>query len=79
MVRRASGNVAKAAGGTGLGAAIGGIAGGGKGAAIGAAAGAVTSIALIQMTADAPNIKFNAGSRVVIDATPRGGVPCSGQ
>jgi len=73
IVRRASGNVAKAAGGTGAGALIGGLVGGGKGAAIGAAAGAATSIALIQMSADAPNIRFSPGSRVMIDATARDG------
>jgi outer membrane protein OmpA-like peptidoglycan-associated protein len=73
IVRRASGNVAKAAGGTGAGALIGGLVGGGKGAAIGAAAGAATSIAVIQTTADAPNIRFSPGSRVIIDASARDG------
>ncbi len=71
VVRRASGNVAKAAGGTGVGALVGGLAGGGKGAAIGAAVGAGASIALIQIAADAPNIRFGAGSRIVIEAKAR--------
>jgi OOP family OmpA-OmpF porin len=73
IVRRSSGNVAKAVGGTGTGALVGGLIGGGKGAAIGAAAGAVTSVALIQITADAPNIRFSPGSRVLITANARDG------
>jgi OOP family OmpA-OmpF porin len=70
-VTRESSNVPKAIAGTGLGGLIGGIAGGGKGAAIGAAAGAVTSIFLIEVAAEGPNIHFNAGSRVVLSAASR--------
>jgi OmpA-OmpF porin, OOP family len=73
IVRRAGGNAAKAAGGTGAGALVGGLVGGGKGAAIGAAVGAGASIALIQMAADAPNIRFSPGSRIVIEASTRNG------
>jgi outer membrane protein OmpA-like peptidoglycan-associated protein len=72
-VTRESSNLPKAIAGTGLGGLIGGIAGGGKGAAIGAAAGAVASIYLIEVAAEGPNIQFNAGSRVVLSATSRGG------
>lgn len=79
MVRRGNGNVAKAAGGTGLGAMMGGLIGGGKGAAIGAVVGAGTSIALIQIAADAPNIRFSPGSRVVIEARGRDGSPLPAQ
>ncbi|MGC4048221.1 MAG: OmpA family protein [Paludibaculum sp.] len=75
IVRRGTGNVAKVAGGTGLGAVIGGIAGGGKGAAIGSAVGAGASIAMVQMAADAPNIRFAAGSRLLIEANARNGAP----
>ncbi|QOY91202.1 OmpA family protein [Paludibaculum fermentans] len=77
IVRRASGNVAKAAGGTGLGAMIGGIAGGGKGAAIGSVIGAGASIAMVQIAADAPNIRFAPGSRLLIEANARSGAPLS--
>jgi OOP family OmpA-OmpF porin len=73
IVKRATGNVAKAAGGTGVGALIGGIAGGGKGAAIGAAVGAGASILLIQIAADGPNIRFSPGSRFIIEASARDG------
>ncbi len=73
MVRRGTGNVAKAAGGTGFGALVGGLAGGGRGAAIGAAVGAGASIALIQIAADGPNIRFSPGSRFVIEAGARDG------
>ena len=79
IVRRGTGNVAKAAGGTGFGALMGGMIGGGKGAAIGAVVGAGTSIALIQIAADAPNIKFSPGSRVVIEARGRDGSPLPAQ
>jgi len=72
-VTRESSNVAKAVAGTGIGGLIGGIAGGGKGAAIGAASGAVASIFLIEVAAEGPNIQFNAGSRVVLSASSRGG------
>jgi outer membrane protein OmpA-like peptidoglycan-associated protein len=72
-VKRATGNVAKAAGGTGVGALVGGLAGGRKGAAIGAAVGAGASILMIQIAADAPNIRFAAGSRITIEAAGRNG------
>ncbi len=77
IVRRGTGNVAKAAGGTGLGAMIGGIAGGGKGAAIGSVIGAGASIAMVQIAADAPNIRFAPGSRLLIEANARSGAPLS--
>lgn len=77
IVRRGTGNVAKVAGGTGLGAVIGGIAGGGKGAAIGSAVGAGASIAMVQIAADAPNIRFAPGSRLLIEAKARSGAPLS--
>ncbi len=73
MVRRGTGNVGKVAGGTGAGALIGGLMGGGKGAAIGAAVGAGASIALVQVAADAPNIRFAPGTRMVIEANTRNG------
>lgn len=73
VVRRGTGNIAKAAGGTGLGALVGGLAGGGKGAAIGAVVGAGASIALIQLAADGPSIRFAAGSRILIEAKARSG------
>ncbi len=73
MIRRASGNVAKVAGGTGLGALVGGLAGGGKGAAIGAAVGGGASILLVQIAADGPNIRLAPGSRLNIDASARDG------
>lgn len=78
MVRRGTGNVAKAGAGTGVGALVGGLAGGGKGAAIGAAVGAVASIALIQIAADGPNIRFDPGSRLVIEAGARDGSSLAG-
>ncbi|MGJ5818327.1 OmpA family protein [Paludibaculum fermentans] len=77
IVKRGTGNVAKVAGGTGLGAMIGGIAGGGKGAAIGSVVGAGASIAMVQIAADAPNIRFAPGSRLLIEANARGGAPLS--
>ncbi len=73
MVRRGTGNVAKVAGGTGAGALLGGLARGRRGAAIGAAVGAGASIVLVQIAADAPNIKFSPGSRLMIEATARDG------
>ena len=73
MVRRGTGNVAKVAGGTGVGALVGGLTHGGKGAAIGAAVGAGASIVLVQIAADAPNIRFSPGSRLVIEAAARNG------
>ncbi len=54
-------------------ALIGGLAGGLKGAAIGAGAGAAASIAVIEITSDAPEIRFNPGSIVTIEAKTRGG------
>ena len=73
IVRRASGNVAKVAGGTGAGALVGGLTRGAKGAAVGAAIGAGASIILVQIAADAPNIRFDPGSRLVVEATARDG------
>jgi OOP family OmpA-OmpF porin len=66
-------NLGKAAGGTIGGAVLGGILGGAKGAAIGAAAGAATSIVLIQVAAEGPSVRFDAGSRVWLSAKSRSG------
>jgi OOP family OmpA-OmpF porin len=73
VVHRSTANWAKAAGGTGFGALIGGLAGGGKGAAIGAAAGAAASVVLIEVAAQGPSIRFDAGSRVLLSAKSRSG------
>jgi outer membrane protein OmpA-like peptidoglycan-associated protein len=73
VVRGSSGNVGKVAGGTGAGALIGGLARGGRGAAIGAVAGAVASIVLIEVAAEGPSIRLDAGSRVSLLAKSRSG------
>ena len=73
VVRGSSGNVGKVAGGTGAGALIGGLARGGRGAAIGAVAGAVASIVLIEVAAEGPSIRLDAGSRVTLLAKSRSG------
>jgi OmpA-OmpF porin, OOP family len=72
-IRGSSGNIAKAAGGAGLGGLIGGLAGGGKGALIGAAAGGAIAIVLIQVSADGPNIRLDPGSRITLSARSRSG------
>ena len=71
VVRRSS-NLAKAAGGTGFGALVGGLAGGGKGAAIGALGGATVSLVVIDVAAQGPTVHFAAGSKVMLSAKSRG-------
>jgi OmpA-OmpF porin, OOP family len=78
MVRGSMGNVGKAAGGAGIGALIGGVAGGGKGAAIGAAAGGAIGIVLVEVAADGPSVKLDAGSRLVLLAKSRSGPSLAG-
>jgi len=73
VIRRGGGNSGKAVAGTAAGGLIGGIAGGLKGAAIGAGAGAAASIAVIEITADSPEIRFNPGSIIVVSAKSRSG------
>ncbi len=73
VIRQGGGAATKAAAGTAAGGLIGGLAGGWKGAAIGAGAGAAASIAVIEITSDAPEIRFNPGSVVTIGAKTRGG------
>jgi outer membrane protein OmpA-like peptidoglycan-associated protein len=75
VIRKGGGNTAKALAGTGVGGLIGGLAGGAKGAAIGAGVGAAASIAVIEITADAPDIRFNPGSIVTVSAKARSGPP----
>jgi hypothetical protein len=64
-------NVAKLAAITGAGAIIGAIAGGGKGAAIGAGAGAAAGLVLIQVGAKGANVKFDAGSEILLSVRER--------
>jgi outer membrane protein OmpA-like peptidoglycan-associated protein len=73
IVRGSSSNLAKAAGGTGLGALVGGLAGGGRGAAIGAVSGAAISVVLIEVAAQGPTIRLAPGARVFLSARSRGG------
>lgn len=73
IIRQGGGNTGKAAAGTAAGGLIGGLAGGLKGAAIGSGAGAAASIAVIEITADSPDIRFNPGSIIVVSAKSRSG------
>lgn len=73
VIRRNNSNLAKAAVGTGLGGLLGGLAGGGRGAAIGAVAGAAASVILIEVAADGPGVRFDAGSKVLLSARERSG------
>jgi len=73
VIRRGGGNMGKAAAGTAAGGLIGGLAGGLKGAAIGAGVGAAASIAVIEIAADAPDIRFNPGSIIIVSAKSRSG------
>lgn len=75
VVRQGGGNQGKAVAGTLAGGLIGGLAGGWKGAAIGSAVGAASSIAVIEIAADSPNIRFGAGSIITIGATFHGNPP----
>jgi outer membrane protein OmpA-like peptidoglycan-associated protein len=73
VIRRGGGNTGKALGGTAAGGLIGGLAGGLKGAAIGAGVGAAASIAVIEIAADSPEIRFNPGSIIIVSAKSRSG------
>ena len=73
VIRRNNSNLVKAAAGTGLGGLLGGLAGGAKGAAIGAVAGAAASVILIEVAADGPGVRFDAGSKVLLNARTRSG------
>ena len=56
---------------TGAGAGLGAALGGAKGAAEGAAIGAAASLLLIEVSAKAPRIAFNADSQFVLDVKQR--------
>ncbi|MCC6590376.1 MAG: OmpA family protein [Bryobacterales bacterium] len=73
VVKRGTGNVVKTGAGAGVGGLIGGLAGGRTGAVVGAAAGGLTTAILVDIAADAPNITFLPGSRMVLAARSRGG------
>src|ERR1017187_9634641 len=73
VIRRGGGNTGKAVAGTAAGGLIGGIAGGWKGAAIGTGVGAAASIAVIEIAADSPEIRFDPGSVITLSAKSRGG------
>src|ERR1019366_3157023 len=73
VIRRGGGNTGKVAAGTAAGGLIGGIAGGWKGAAIGTGVGAAASIAVIEIAADSPEIRFDPGSVITLSAKSRGG------
>lgn len=60
-------NLGKMAVASGVGALIGGLAAGGKGAAIGAGA----ALILVQFGAQAPNIRLDPGSEIVLNVSPR--------
>lgn len=64
-------NLGKLAIGSGAGALVGGLLGGGKGAALGAGIGAGASMLLVQLGAKAPNIRFDAGSEILLTVNPR--------
>lgn len=73
VVKRGTGNVVKTGTGAGVGGLIGGLAGGRTGAVVGVAAGGLTTAILVDIAADAPNITFLPGSRMVLMARSRGG------
>ena len=73
VIQKGGGNTGKAVAGTGAGGLIGGLAGGLKGAAIGAGVGAAASITVIEITADSPDIRFDAGSIITVSAKSRSG------
>src|ERR1039458_9164270 len=77
IIRRGGGNTGKAVAGTAAGGLIGGIAGGWKGAAIGTGVGAAASIAVIEIAADSPEIRFDPGSIITLSAKSRSGPPLS--
>jgi hypothetical protein len=64
-------NLGKMAVASGVGALIGGLAAGGKGAAIGAGVGAGAALILVQFGAQAPNIRLDPGSEIVLNVSPR--------
>ena len=68
-------NLGKVAVASGVGALIGALAGGGKGAAIGAGVaagvGAGAAPILVQFGAQAPNIRLDPGSEIVLRVSPR--------
>jgi OmpA-OmpF porin, OOP family len=72
MVRRASGNSGNAVKSAGVGSRLGGLLGGGRGATIGSLADTATG-AIVQVSADGPNIDFNPGSRFVLDTSRQDG------
>jgi hypothetical protein len=75
---RNGGNTGKAGAGTAVGGLIDGIAGGWQGAAIGPGTGAAASIAVIDIAADSPEIRFNPGAVVVVTARSRNGSDLTG-
>lgn len=73
IVRRGGGNTGKAVAGTAAGGVIGGMVHGWKGAAIGTGVGAAASIAVIEITADSPEIRFGPGSIITLSARSHNG------
>jgi len=59
-------NLPKVALATGAGALVGGLLGGGKGAAIGAGIGAAAALVLIEVSVEANNVSFGAGSEFIM-------------
>jgi len=64
-------NLGKVAAASGVGALIGALAGGARGAAIGAGVGAGAALILVQFGAQAPNIRLDPGSEIVLSVSPR--------
>lgn len=64
-------NLGRMAVASGIGALIGGLAAGGKGAAIGAGVGAGAALIVVQFGAQAPNIRLDPGSEIVLNVNPR--------
>ncbi len=77
VVRRGGGNTGKVVAGTAAGGMIGGMVHGWKGAAVGTGAGAAASIAVIEITADSPEIRFGPGSIITLSARSHNGPPLS--
>jgi OOP family OmpA-OmpF porin len=71
ILGRSSGNTNRSSDISGLGRAIGGV-GGGRTSQIGAAVDATAS-AVLRMSSDAPNLRFDAGSKFVLTASSRSG------
>ena len=72
VVRQGSNRAGSSVKGANIGSRLGGLLGGGRGAAVGSLAD-VTAVALTDVTSDAPNIDFNAGSRLVLETSADGG------